>query len=227
MSTKDDTPSEAPEPQHLVGYGSPPKATRFRKGVSGNPKGRPKGSLNVATLLFKILHEKVVIIEHGKRKKVTKFEATLKQLVNKAASGDLRAQRQLLELAKDAEAKWSEMEVAVEKSKSALPDFKNMSEDEAIESLVGSSVDVIEECLDCLNNEHIARSVQLREAAPRLRELQQGLTSLVESLAEDGVPSVLENSELADNENEGSAPTKGLRCRTERIGFGGWKHVYG
>jgi hypothetical protein len=108
MSAKDDTPgSEFPELQHSVGYGSPPKATQFKKGVSGNPKGRPKGSLNVDTLLIKALREKVVINEHGKRKKVTKLEAALKQLVNKAASGDPRAQRQLFELAKDAEAKQS------------------------------------------------------------------------------------------------------------------------
>ena len=107
MSTKDDTPGEVPDLQHSVGYGSPPKATRFKKGISGNPKGRPKGSLNVATLLLKTLHEKVVIIEHGKRKKVTNFEAAMKQLVNKATSGDLRAIRQSVELARDAEAKQS------------------------------------------------------------------------------------------------------------------------
>jgi hypothetical protein len=88
-----------------VGYGSPPESTRFRKGISGNPNGRPKGSPNVATAFAKALREKVVINERGQRKTVTKLEAALKQLVNKAASGDLRAVRQLLELARDAEAK--------------------------------------------------------------------------------------------------------------------------
>ena len=29
-----------------VGYGKPPKNTQFRKGVSGNPRGRPKKSLD-------------------------------------------------------------------------------------------------------------------------------------------------------------------------------------
>ena len=51
-------------------------------------------------LFIKTLREKVVINEHGKRKTVTKLEAALKQLANKAASGDLRAIRQLVELAK-------------------------------------------------------------------------------------------------------------------------------
>ena len=107
MNTNDDAPGEIPKLQRSVGYGAPPMATRFKKGVSGNPKGRPKGSLNVTTLFIKALHEKVVIIENGKRKKVTNLEAVLKQLVKKAASGEPRAQRQLFELAKDAEAKQS------------------------------------------------------------------------------------------------------------------------
>ena len=88
-----------------VGYGKPPASTRFKKGRSGNPKGRPKGALNLASLFMKALREPVVISEHGQRKTVTKLQAALKQLVNKAASGDLRALRQLVELACDAEAK--------------------------------------------------------------------------------------------------------------------------
>lgn len=90
-----------------VGFCRPPEAMRFKKGVSGNPRGRPKGSLNVATAFMKALREKVVINEHGRRKTITKLEAALKQLVNKAASGDLRALSQLVVLAQDAEAKQS------------------------------------------------------------------------------------------------------------------------
>jgi uncharacterized protein DUF5681 len=94
-----------PEPFKGTGYGKPPEATRFKKGASGNPKGRPKGSLNVATVFIKALREKVVINENGQRKTVTKLEAALKQMVNKAASGEIRALRELLALARDAEAK--------------------------------------------------------------------------------------------------------------------------
>ena len=91
-----------------VGYRSPPEATRFKRGVSGNPRGRPKGSLNVATVLTKTLRERVTITENGRRKTVTKLEAALKQLVNKAAAGDLSALRHLTSLARDAEAQQNE-----------------------------------------------------------------------------------------------------------------------
>jgi Family of unknown function (DUF5681) len=92
-----------PDLPKAVGYRSPPEKTRFKKGESGNPKGRRKGSFNLATALKAILREKVVINENGVRKSVTKFEAALKQLVNKSAAGDLRALPYLVVLAKEAE----------------------------------------------------------------------------------------------------------------------------
>jgi Family of unknown function (DUF5681) len=95
------------EPARSVGYGQPPETTRFKKGRSGNPKGRPQGSANVATILAKTLREKVVINENGRRRTVTKLQAAVKQLVNKAASGELRALVQLMELAQETEAKQS------------------------------------------------------------------------------------------------------------------------
>jgi uncharacterized protein DUF5681 len=86
-----------------VGFGKPPKATQFKKGQSGNPRGRPKGRRNLATVLEKALREQVVINENGRRKTISKFEAAFKQLVNKAASGDLRALHQLAALVRSAE----------------------------------------------------------------------------------------------------------------------------
>jgi len=79
-----------------IGYGKPPVRSRFKKGESGNPHGRPKGTLNFSTVLLKTLREKVVINENGRRTVITKLEASAKQLVNKAASGDLRALSQLI-----------------------------------------------------------------------------------------------------------------------------------
>jgi hypothetical protein len=82
--------------KHEIGYKHPPKRTQFRPGISGNPKGRPTGRRNVATVVRRTLAEKVIINENGIRKTVTKLEAAIKQLANKAVSGDLNAMRQLL-----------------------------------------------------------------------------------------------------------------------------------
>ena len=121
MSANSDKPQFEAAPK--VGYCNPPQSTRFKKGQSGNPKGRPKGALNLATVLTNALREPVVIIEHGERKLVTKLEAGIKQLVNKAASGDLRALRQLVELARDAEAQQT-VRAFPEKRKIGEPDKK-------------------------------------------------------------------------------------------------------
>ena len=93
---------------HAVGYGKPPRKTQFRKGCSGNPKGRPRGTKNVATVLARTLRERVVINENGKRKTITKIEAAVKQLVNQAATGDLAALRQLMILVNSAEQRGSD-----------------------------------------------------------------------------------------------------------------------
>jgi hypothetical protein len=81
-----------------VGYGKPPKAAQFKKGQSGNLRGRPKGSLNVATALERELNQRVTVKENGQSRTITKFEAAIKQLVNKAASGDGKAIQFLVNL---------------------------------------------------------------------------------------------------------------------------------
>ena len=103
MSTHSEEQEEAPEQPRQIGYGNPPESSRFKKGQSGNPKGRRKGSPNVATVLAATLREKVVVNENGARRTVTKLEAAIKQLVNKAATGDLRALQQFIALARETE----------------------------------------------------------------------------------------------------------------------------
>jgi hypothetical protein len=93
-----------PGDDYEVGYSKPPRETRFKKGQSGNPSGRPKGTRNIAAVLARELRTKVVINESGKRKSVTKLEAATKQLVNKAIQGDLAALRLLNALAQSLDA---------------------------------------------------------------------------------------------------------------------------
>ena len=81
-----------------IGYGKPPKATRFQKGKSGNPRGRPKGSLNLATDLASELGELITVSEHGRPRRVSKQRALIKSLMAKALQGDIRAATALLAL---------------------------------------------------------------------------------------------------------------------------------
>lgn len=66
-------------------------ATRFKKGRSGNPHGRPKGSKNFSSVLKAELNKKVGVVEGGKQKKLRKVEVIATRLVNKSAEGDLKA----------------------------------------------------------------------------------------------------------------------------------------
>src|SRR5580658_3055917 len=81
-----------------VGYGRPPKASQFRKGQSGNPRGRPKNAKSFKTFLTTALREKVTVSENGDNRRSSKREAAAIQLANSAAMGDLRALRVIMDL---------------------------------------------------------------------------------------------------------------------------------
>ncbi len=83
-----------------VGYGKPPKAARFKKGQSGNPKGRPRGSRNFSTDVKATLDQPVQLKIRGRNKTVATQQAALLRLREKALSGDARALDRLLELAR-------------------------------------------------------------------------------------------------------------------------------
>jgi hypothetical protein len=91
------------ERDYEVGYGKPPRHTRFELGRSGNPQGRPGGSKNLLTLLNKALNELVIVTENGGRRKVSKREAIVTQLVNRSAQADLKAIQILLAMLRDIE----------------------------------------------------------------------------------------------------------------------------
>ena len=74
-----------------IGYGNPPEDTRFKKGESGNVKGRPRGSKSTYKLLDDLLGQNVEIVQNGKKVKIPKKTAMLLQAVNAAVKGDLKA----------------------------------------------------------------------------------------------------------------------------------------
>jgi hypothetical protein len=81
-----------------IGYGKPPAKTRFKEGQSGNPKGRPKGTLNLKTDIAEELGAPVRILEGGRTRQISMQRAVVKRLMTKAANGELRAIEKLLEL---------------------------------------------------------------------------------------------------------------------------------
>jgi hypothetical protein len=86
-----------------VGYGKPPRHTRFEPGRSGNPRGRPRGKKNLSTLLSDALDEPVIVVENGRRRTIPKREAIITQLVNRSAKADLKATQILLGMLRDLE----------------------------------------------------------------------------------------------------------------------------
>ena len=96
--------------KYPVGYKKPPTTYQFKKGQSGNPKGRPKGVKNIATDIKEELEEYVSITEGGNSFLVTKQRALIKALLSKASKGDVRAAQTLLNLKAEVDHQQNEKE---------------------------------------------------------------------------------------------------------------------
>lgn len=81
-----------------VGYGKPPRQTRFKAGQSGNPKGRAKGARGVKSEVIEVFNMPVVVKTAGKGKSVSTLRAVLLRVRQKALEGDARAINLCLEL---------------------------------------------------------------------------------------------------------------------------------
>jgi hypothetical protein len=88
---KDDT-------DYKVGYKRAPTHTRFQKGKSGNPSGRPKRTQSVSSLLDKELRSYIVINENGECIRITKLNAIIKRATLDALKGNFTNLTKLLSL---------------------------------------------------------------------------------------------------------------------------------
>ena len=77
--------------RYAVGYGRPPTNTQFKPGQSGNPKGRPKGAKNEATILNGILNRRLEIREAGRARKISVLEAMLLKFTEDALKGNTKS----------------------------------------------------------------------------------------------------------------------------------------
>ncbi len=81
-----------------VGYGRPPKTSRFKKGKSGNPRGRPKSLRNFKTDFTAALKAPVRVTESGKARTISTQQAVIARLREKALNGDVRALDRIITL---------------------------------------------------------------------------------------------------------------------------------
>jgi hypothetical protein len=101
IMSENEPPKRPPAEPDKVGYGQPPKHTQFKKGQSGNPKGRPKqvqAHMPVSRIIRHSLSEEVQGQVNGKTRKMTKLEAIIEVQSAKALKGDTRAAKLVIDL---------------------------------------------------------------------------------------------------------------------------------
>lgn len=100
----DEDPTQPVAPDEQVGYGRPPQHSRFVKGKSGNPKGRPRKDklAETATVFEQLLNEPVGhVTSQGRRREVSGQEALYRGVTKRALQGDVPAAKAILQMEVD------------------------------------------------------------------------------------------------------------------------------
>ena len=84
-------PSNYESENDSVGYAKPPRAHQFKPGVSGNPRGRPKGRKNEATMLDELLFQRIPVRQGGRDLRMTVIEAIFRRLAEDSLKGNIKA----------------------------------------------------------------------------------------------------------------------------------------
>jgi Family of unknown function (DUF5681) len=82
-----------------TGYGRPPEHTQFKPGKSGNPKGRPKQSKNLKSIIQQALTSTVTVRENGRLRSVSKIEGVVLSQLERALKGNEKAALAVLRMA--------------------------------------------------------------------------------------------------------------------------------
>jgi hypothetical protein len=95
----------APKRHYDIGYGKPPKQAQWKKGQSGNPKGRPRRDRNISALVAALLGQRIVVRTGKTTKRRTRLEHLVHRLFERALSGDPRLMKMALDEARNDEAR--------------------------------------------------------------------------------------------------------------------------
>jgi hypothetical protein len=119
-----------------VGYGKPPKHSRFKKGVSANPKGRPKRkTFAVGEIIDKVLNSPAEYRERGRTRTAPRRELTIKTHVQRALNGDVKSAKTFLELRAHAE-RFGDTPVHKIQTSDWLPDYVGQTAEQKTRELV-------------------------------------------------------------------------------------------
>jgi hypothetical protein len=94
-------PVDGPK-DYEIGYGKPPVAARFKKGNRANPHGRPRRPTSLAAVLQWALDAPAAPAD-GKRRRLSKRDQMIRNLVERSAEGELAATKLLFEILRRAD----------------------------------------------------------------------------------------------------------------------------
>jgi Family of unknown function (DUF5681) len=97
--SKDEWTTEWPDDQ--VGYKRPPKKHQFKRGQSGNPRGRPKNARSSNRILKKFIQEEIIIVANGERRRMTRYEYLINTIYVGAVKGNAKSSALLMHMIKE------------------------------------------------------------------------------------------------------------------------------
>ena len=122
-------------PKQTVGYKHPPEHSRFKKGQSGNPRGRRRKTVTVADIVAEELQSTVFISENGQRIKINKLRLFFKQALNRAISGNAQSFVHAMKIADILERMNRSSAKSVATANARHVDISKLSLDEKIQKL--------------------------------------------------------------------------------------------
>lgn len=119
---------------------TPPGAKLFEKGESGNPDGRPPGSLSFKSIAEKLLDGKITIEQAGQRVQITRKEKMILNIINDAVNDE------------DPNTRLKALAYLMDRTEGKVPDKVDLKIDETIKSGSELSKDQEQRILEALKN---------------------------------------------------------------------------